>query len=145
MLSFLTRWFTRPDFGAEAPQSEWVTVRLPRVGRKRMSVEQAEARLVLGALRLALSRLHPDDAASRLQAASRLEARLGAFIRDNQWAGLDEPSLLAMTLAELRDHIDPGALAALQRWYRLADDKRSRQGDDGFTQTMIAPTSVDHR
>lgn len=143
MLTFLSRLFARPSSGFDADDAEWVTVRLPRVGRKHMSVEQAEARVVLGALRLALSRMHPDDLPVKMKAAQRLEERLSGFIRDGQWAGLDDPSLLAMALAEVRDRVDPGALSALQRWYRLANDKRTQRGEDGFTNTMVAPPKLD--
>ena len=143
MLSFLTRWFSRQSIAEELQESEWATVRLPRVGRKHMSFEQAEARLVLGALRLALSRMHPDDLPTKMKASARMEECLARFVRDDQWAGLDEPSLLAMTLAEVRERIDPGALHALQRWYRLANEKRTRRGEDGFTNTMVAPPKID--
>ena len=143
MLTFLARWFNRPASGFDAIESEWVTVRLPRVGRKRMSFEQAEARLVLGGLRLALSRMHPDDLPEKMKASVRMEERLGRFIRDDNWSGLDDPSLLAITLAEVRNSVDPGSLTALQRWYRLASDKRSRRGEDGFTNTMVAPPKLD--
>lgn len=143
MLTFLTRWFAGPTTNDDQRESEWVTVRLPRVGRKHMSFEQAEARLVLGALRLALSRMHPDDLPVKMKSAARMEDLLSRFLRDDKWAGLDDPSLLAMTLAEVRDRIDPGALNALQRWYRLANEKRTRLGEDGFTNTMVAPPKLD--
>ena len=134
-MSFLSSVFGQLD--APSAGSDWIDIRVPRIGRQALSCDQAEARLVLGGLRLALSRMHPNDQATRLPSVARLDARLCEFIRDDRWSVLDDASLLAHTLVEARELLDPAAVLALQRWYRRASERREKGGEsDGFLNTM---------
>lgn len=102
---------------AQADES-WQHVELPRLQGHGGGIRVTEARVMLGGLRLILSRVSPETQRSKLTAVVELERVLAGLSR--RTGPEPKPQLLARVLAETSQVADPGTLHTLQRWYRHA-------------------------
>jgi hypothetical protein len=116
---------------------DWVTVVLPRLTGP-AETETHDAQLILGSLRLILSRLDSGDHAVKFGSAVKLESMLCEFLIGGDRTVLEDTRIMALSLTEVRHLMDPTALRALQRWYRNASDAVASD-DDAFKQTQISP------
>lgn len=119
---------------AQADES-WQFVELPRLQGHGGGIRVTEARVMLGGLRLILSRVSPETKKHKLPAACELERMLAGLSR--RTGPEPQPQLLARVLAETSQIADPGTLHTLQRWYRSA--KASEP--EAFEATIMVQTS----
>ena len=116
---------------------DWVTVVLPRLTAPSES-ETHDAQLILGSLRLILSRQDSSEHPTKFGSAVKLESMLCEFLLGGDRSVLGDTRVMALSLTETRHLLDPAALRALQRWYRNASETVSTE-DDAFKQTEVSP------
>lgn len=142
MLAFLRK--TKEALSRPAPAlstagrtaRDWVTVVLPRLSAPAES-ELHDAQLILGSLRLILSRQDGGEH-HKFSSAVKLESMLCEFLIGGDRAVLSDTRVMALSLTETRHLLDPIALRALQRWYRNASETVHNADDDAFKQTQLS-------
>jgi hypothetical protein len=115
---------------------DWITTVLPRLTAPAES-EAHDAQLILGGLRLILSRQENADHSVKFGSAVKLESLLCEYLLGGDRTVLGDTRVMALSLTETRHLLDPEALRALQRWYRSASDAATDDDNDPFKKTQI--------
>ncbi|MES2888216.1 MAG: hypothetical protein V4739_09390 [Pseudomonadota bacterium] len=141
MLTFLRRTkdaLSRPsgheEVGPGRTTRDWLTTVLPRLTAP-VDSEAHDAQLILGGLRLILSRHDSAEHSVKLGSAVKLESMLCEYLLGGDRSVLSDTRVMALSLTETRHLLDPEALRALQRWYRSASDTVDND-DDPFKKTQ---------
>lgn len=143
MLSFLRKTkdvLSRPSSPAEGGPGrtarDWLTTVLPRLTAP-VESEARDAQLILGGLRLILSRHESAEHSVKLGSAVKLESMLCEYLLGGNRSVLSDTRVMALSLTETRHLLDPEALRALQRWYRSASDTGAND-DNPFKKTQLS-------